>query len=121
MARHRFAASADASKMPDGMGNYSLDPCVEDELWEIWKYIAKDNPEAATGVVEAAYVTFESLATTPRLGALRRFRNLRLRGIRSWRVAGFDKYLIFDRCVAGGVQVLHVYHGARDIEALFGD
>ena len=40
------------------MGNYSLDPCVEDELWEIWKYIAKDNPDAATHVVEAAYATF---------------------------------------------------------------
>ncbi len=102
------------------MGKYSLDPCVEDELWEIWKYIAKDNPEAATRVVEAAYSTFESLATTPGLGAPRRFRNPRLRGIRSWRVAGFDKYLIFYRCVTGGVQVLRVYHGARDIEALFG-
>jgi plasmid stabilization system protein ParE len=102
------------------MGNYSLDPCVEDELWEIWKYIAKDNPEAASRVVEAAYAAFESLAATPGLGALRRFRDPRLRGIRCWRGAGFDKYLVFYRCVTHGVQVLHVYHGARDIEALFG-
>ena len=103
------------------MANYFLDPCVEEELWEIWKYIARDNPEAATRVVEAAYATFESLANTPGLGAPRRFRNPRLQGIRSWRVRGFDSHLIFYRCITGGVQVLHVYHGAQDIEALFSD
>ena len=103
------------------MGDYWLDPCVEDELWGVWKYIAKHNPEAATRVVEAAYETFESLATTPGLGTLRRFRNSRIQGVRYWRVSGFDNYLIFYRCITGGVQILHVYHGARDIEALFGD
>jgi toxin ParE1/3/4 len=103
------------------MGDYHLDPCVEDELWSIWKYIAKDNPEAATRVVEAAYETFGSLATTPGLGTPRRFRNRRIQGVRSWRVDGFDNYLIFYRSVPGGVQILHVYHGARDIEALFDD
>jgi toxin ParE1/3/4 len=101
------------------MADYFLDPCVEDELWEIWKYIAKDNPEAATRVVEAAYATFENIAGAPGIGAPRRFCDPRLQGIRFWRVAGFDKYLIFYRCVTAGVQVLHVYHGARDIEALF--
>lgn len=29
-----------------------LAPCVEDELWSIWKFIAKDNPDAATRVVD---------------------------------------------------------------------
>jgi plasmid stabilization system protein ParE len=51
---------------------------------------------------------------------MRRFRNPRLRNIRSWRITGFETYLIFYRAAAGGIQVNHVYHGARDIEALFG-
>jgi plasmid stabilization system protein ParE len=34
-------------------------------------------------------------------------------------VCGFDNYLIFYREMRDGIQVLHVYHGARDIEALF--
>jgi plasmid stabilization system protein ParE len=94
---------------------------VEDELWAIWKYIADDNPDAATRVVEAAYETFKALAANPGLGRLRKFRDPRLKGVRSWLVSGFDNYLIFYRAIPGGIEVLHAYHGARDIEALFGE
>jgi toxin ParE1/3/4 len=97
-----------------------LAPCVEDELWEIWAFIARDNPDAATCVVEAAYETFKNLADKPNLGRLRKLNDPRLRGVRSWHVSGFDDYLIFYRPIPGGVQVLHIYHGARDIDALFG-
>jgi plasmid stabilization system protein ParE len=48
---------------------------VEHELWAIWEHIADDNPDAATRVVEAAYETFKTLAATPGLGRLRKFRN----------------------------------------------
>ena len=81
----------------------------------------RDNPAAATRVVEAAYETFEMLAANPGIGKLRRFRSPRLRDIRSWRVTGFENYLIFYRRVADGIEVNHIYHGARDIEALFGE
>jgi toxin ParE1/3/4 len=94
---------------------------VEEELWAIWEHIADDNPDAATRVVEAAYATFKALAATPGLGRLRKFRNPRLKGVRSWLVSGFDSYVIFYRAISGGIEVLHVYHGARDIDALFGD
>lgn len=103
------------------MPEYILDPCVEDELWDIWLFIAQDNPDAATRVIEAAYETFEMLAANPGLGKPRRFRSPRLRDVRSWHIAGFENYLIFYRRVASGIQVIHVYHGARDIEALFGE
>jgi toxin ParE1/3/4 len=103
------------------MPKYILDPCVEDELWGIWYFIAQDNPDAATRVIEAAYETFKTLAANPGLGKLRRFRSPRLRDVCSRRITGFENYLIFYRCVADGIQVNHVYHGARDIEALFGE
>ena len=98
-----------------------LDPCVEDELWGIWHFIAQDNPDAATRVIEAAYETFKTLAANPGLGKVRRFQNPKLHDVRSWRIPGFENYLIFYRGVANGVQVIHVYHGARNIEALFGE
>jgi plasmid stabilization system protein ParE len=41
------------------MLKYILDPCVEEELWGIWHFIAQDNPDAATRVIEAAYETFK--------------------------------------------------------------
>ena len=50
------------------MPEYILDPCVEDELWGIWYFIAQDNPDAATRVIEAAYETFKTLAANPGLG-----------------------------------------------------
>lgn len=97
-----------------------LDPHVEDELWGIWYFIAQDNPDAATRVIDAAYETFKMLAANPGLGRPLRFRSPRLRDVRSWRITGFENYLIFYRRVDDGIQVNHVYHGARDIEALFG-
>ncbi|MGO8765630.1 MAG: type II toxin-antitoxin system RelE/ParE family toxin [Limisphaerales bacterium] len=103
------------------MPEYILDPCVEDELWGIWCFIAQDNPNAATHVIEAAYETFKTLAANPGLGKLRRFRSPKLREVRSWRISGYENYLIFYRGIADGIQVNHVYHGARDIEALFGE
>ena len=98
-----------------------LAPCVESELWTIWSFIAQDNPDAATRVVEAAHDTFKTLAASPGLGGPHQFRNPRLKGIRSWRVSGFDNFLIFYRSIPDGIQVLHIYHGARDIQALFGE
>ena len=103
------------------MPKFILAPCVESELWAIWKFIAQDNPDAATRVIEAAHATFKNLAATPGLGRPHKFRNPQLKAIRSWRVAGFDNYLIFYRPIPEGVQVLHAYHGARDIEALLGE
>jgi toxin ParE1/3/4 len=99
--------------------DYILDPCVEEELWAIWTHIARDNPVAATAVVEAAFATFRILAQNPRIGTMRKFRDPRLRGIRSVQVTGYRNYLIFYRSVSGEVQVHHVYHGARDLDALF--
>ena len=98
-----------------------LGPCVEEELWAISCFIAQDNPEAATRLVDAACETFKTLAANPGLGRIRQFRSPRLRYVRSWRVSGFENYLIFYRGVTKGIQVLHVYHGARDIEGLFGE
>jgi len=53
------------------MAKFILDPCVEDELWEIWHFIAQDNPDAATRVVEAAFETFKTLAANPGIGRSR--------------------------------------------------
>ena len=103
------------------MAEFILAPCIEDELWAIWEYIARDNPDAATRVVEAAYETFKALAANPGLGRVRKFHNARLKGVRSWLVSGFDNYVVFYRSVSAGIEVLHVYHGARDIDALFDD
>ncbi len=101
------------------MPKFTLDPCVEDELWGIWCFIAQDNPDAAMHVIEAAYMTFKTLAANPGFGRRRQFRNPELRDVRCWHITGFENHLIFYRGVSDGIQVNHVYHGARNIEVLF--
>lgn len=101
------------------MSKLVLAPCIEGELWEIWSFIAQDSPDAATRVVEAIGETFNILAETPRLGVARKWRNPRLREVRFFPVSGFENYLVFYRPAPEGIEVLHVYHGARDLDRLF--
>lgn len=96
-----------------------LSEFVEPELTEIWATIAAEQPDAARRFVESAYHTFTLLAATPRMGRARSFPAKRLRGMRSFLVDGFSNYLIFYQPTPKGIQVFHVYHGARDLEALF--
>jgi len=118
MAKPCSAAFANGSRKR--VAEFILASGVEDELWAIWEHIADDNPDAATRVIESVYETFKTLAATPGLDRLRKFRNPRLKGVRSWLVSGFGNYLIFYRAIPEGIEVLHVYHGARDFESLFG-
>jgi len=101
------------------MAKFILAPDVEVELIAIADYIAEDNPEAADRFIEAAYETFQKLAQVPGMGRSRQFRHVRLRALRSFRVSGFDDYLIFYSPIPDGIEVYHVYHGARDLERLF--
>ena len=45
-------------------------------------------------------------------------RDPRLAGLRRFPVSGFGNYLIFYRQIDGGIEVLAVVHGARDIPSL---
>jgi toxin ParE1/3/4 len=46
------------------------------------------------------------------------FRKAALRGVRRWPVKGFEKWLIFYQPKRNGVEIIHIIHGNRDIEAL---
>lgn len=92
---------------------------VEPELVAIWSYIAVDNPDAAGRFLDAAEFTFMELAKQPELGRSRKFSDARLKNLRSFRIKGFENYLIFYRPSVAGVEILHVLHGARDLEAFF--
>ena len=44
-----------------------------------------------------------------------------LAGLRFLPVSRFKKYLIFYRPIPGGIEVVRVLHGARDIESILAD
>jgi plasmid stabilization system protein ParE len=65
---------------------------VWDDLRLIGERIANDNPDAADRFFTAAKELFNFLARHPEIGRLRSFS---VAGVRSFRVPGFDKYLVF--------------------------
>ena len=71
--KQSFAGYGNESRSTVLVGKFILDPCVKGELWAIWEFIAKDNPDAASRVVEAAYQTFKKIAASPEMGMRRKF------------------------------------------------
>lgn len=87
---------------------------VED-IQRICDFISSENPEAATRFIDAVDEEFSLLSAHPFLGRQRHFK---IKGIRSWRVRGFEKYVIFYEVGAKALEVLRVLHGARDIRSI---
>ena len=82
------------------------------------RYIHRDNPTAAESFLEAAYDTFEFLARKP--GAGRTRGDLGFPQVRSWRISGFRRYLVFYRELPDRIQIWRVLHGARDLHQTLG-
>jgi toxin ParE1/3/4 len=85
---------------------------AEEDLIEIWTYIAQDNPDAADGLLDTLDGKSRQLADNPRLGVERPDIAA---GVRSWRVGS---YLILYREHNGGVEVVRYAHGARRLQDL---
>jgi toxin ParE1/3/4 len=86
---------------------------AEDDLIEIWIYIAQDNPGAADRVLDDIEERFHALADNPLMGRLRPEIAPELRYFT------VGKYLILYRTVLDGVQIVRIIHGARDLPHLF--
>lgn len=87
---------------------------AERDAFGYFHYIHEHNPDAAVRFLEAIDQTVEGLALQPFKGRLRKFRGQDLKNIRSWRVDGFENYLIFYRGTETRVEILRVKHGAMD-------
>lgn len=96
-------------------------PDVIEELLDLSYRIALDDEDVANRFLDACEQTIQQIAHTPQIGAIRHFRHPALRDVRMWRIKGFEKYLIFYRPYADFVEILHVVHGARDLNMLFDD
>jgi toxin ParE1/3/4 len=88
------------------------------DLAEQGLYLSHDSPNAALRFYEAAEAAFEQLAVMPGIGSARDYASRKLRGLRMWRVPGFEKHLIFYQPTDAGITIVRVLHGARDIPNL---
>ncbi|MHB9074674.1 MAG: type II toxin-antitoxin system RelE/ParE family toxin [Desulfobaccales bacterium] len=88
-------------------------PLARSDLAEIWDYIADDNEVRADVFVDNIDQKFQALASNPNMG---RSRDELEEGLRSFPV---DRYVIFYRVMPGGVEIVRVVHGSRDLNAIF--
>jgi toxin ParE1/3/4 len=96
-------------------------PQVFEDLENYAYYIGLDNPDAAERFLDAAEKSFAFIGRTPFIGPERAFRDKRLQGIRFWRIAGFENFLIFYRVEEDRIDILRVIHGAMDLETELGE
>ena len=88
-------------------------PRADQDLDDIWAFIAEDDPTAASRFVRLIEERCRILAENPLMG---RSRSELAPGLRSF---PFGNYLVFDVPIENGVEIVRVVSGARDIEALF--
>ncbi len=86
---------------------------AEDDLAEIWHYIAMDNTAAAEAWLVEIDEKISSLSDNPRAG---RPRDDLLAGLRSFPMGN---YLVFYRIHRNHVEVMRVIHGARNLDRVF--
>lgn len=85
---------------------------AEEDLIEIWFYIAQDNPGAADRVLDDIEQRFHALADNPLMGRLRPDIAPELRYF------AVSSYLILYRTVEDEIQIIRVIHGARDLPTI---
>jgi len=94
------------------MARVTRAPLVATDLLEIWLYIAEDNPQAADALLDRIEDACAILAKSPRAGHARPELGT---NVRSHPVG---RYMIFYRKVAGGIEVIRVLSGYRDLAGL---
>ena len=95
------------------MGITRRTPTSRRDYRAIWDYVAADNPDAADALLRALDAALAMLSDHPHAG--RRRPELRPR-LRSFPVGN---YVIFYRPLRGGMELVRVLHGARDVRKLF--
>ncbi|MBW3623104.1 MAG: type II toxin-antitoxin system RelE/ParE family toxin [Armatimonadetes bacterium] len=85
---------------------------AELDLYEIWSYIAEDNPRAADRLLDEIGNAFQLLSDFPETG---RYRDEFSQALRSFPV---QRYVIYYQPFEGGIRILRVLHGARDQKPL---
>ena len=82
----------------------------------IARFIANDNLAAGQRFYDAVAHDVLLLAANPFIGAKRQSGNPRLKNLRSWPITGYRNYLVFYLATNEAVDVLRVFHGARDVD-----
>jgi|SRR5579863_1374609 len=92
------------------MSAYVISPDALNDLQDIWDFIAADNVRAADKLQDEFFEAFDELARRPGVGHTRH--DLTKREVRFWPLGS---YLIVYREIPDRIQIVAIFHGARDI------
>ncbi len=96
------------------MPKLAFAPSAQQDLTDIFDYIARDKPIAAAKWIDSIEKKFELIASTPEFGKNRPEHGVDIRSS----VVG--RYVIFYRAVDDGIEVVRVIPGDRDVRFLWG-
>ncbi len=98
------------------MAKFTITAYAKADLWEIYTYIARDKPDVAQKFIRKLRLQARALANAPRLGRSREVDLLA--DIYSFPVGN---YILFYKLQPGGIILIRVLHGSRDLHAIFED
>lgn len=90
-------------------------PLAKADLREIADLIARDNLNAALRLLDQVDTVCQRLAEFPGMGPQR---DELQPGLRSFPIGN---YLLIYRAVPGGIELVRVLHGARNLDSIFGE
>jgi len=95
------------------MPRIRITPLAERDLEDLWFFIAQDDPAAADRLLDLLEEKYKVLADNPHMGPARPdiAKELRYHPVGS--------YLLLYRIISGGIELVRVVHGARDLPSLF--
>ena len=88
-------------------------PKAEEDLIDIWLYIAEDAPQNADNFLEKLNEKARKLADFPDMGVSRPELADKLRSF------PVDRYVLFYRGVSDGIELVRVLHASKDIHLQF--
>jgi toxin ParE1/3/4 len=101
------------------MPNFTVRPLAWREVNAHVDYLEEHaGPGVAERFFDQLILSFQALSEMPGMGMRCRFRKPSLSRLRRWPVNGFENWLVFYQPKRDGVEIVHVLHGSRDIEAL---
>jgi len=95
------------------MSRIRITPLAEQDLVEIWYFIAQDDPVAADRLLDLLEEKYKLLADNPHMALARPDIAKEL----PYHPVG--NYLLLYRIISGGIELVRVVHGARDLQTLF--
>ena len=99
-------------------GIFILPSAEADLTGQMAWYLQSAGPELAERFLSAVRETAELSLEFPGMGFRHEFRHPVLQGILMLPVRGFEKHLVLYRPAPAGIELIRVYHAARDIDAI---